>query len=102
MLAVASRVTVLAPMLVLLGLFLAPTLISGYLLATALTPPRSRTEAYPWNASALNGGAAIGSVVAGYLAAQAGATAAFAVSGGAAVALVAAAATRRQTLGAPG
>lgn len=53
--------------LVLLGLFLAPSLITGYLVADAIVPENGRTEASTWINTAVNLGASLASAAAGLL-----------------------------------
>ncbi|WIB65793.1 MFS transporter [Curtobacterium sp. MCBD17_040] len=53
--------------LVLLGLFLAPSLVTGYLVADAVVPESARTEASTWVNTAVNLGAALASAAAGAL-----------------------------------
>lgn len=49
----------------LIGVFLAPQLIVGYLIADTRTDPRTRTEASSWISTAVNFGAALGAVLFG-------------------------------------
>ncbi|MDJ1136807.1 MFS transporter [Streptomyces iconiensis] len=51
--------------LVLVGLFLAPSLVTGYLIADAIAPEGSRTEASTWINTAINLGASLASAGAG-------------------------------------
>lgn len=90
----ASSVGMLACLLLVLGLALAPSMIAAYLLATELTPNHRRTETYSWNGSALNAGAAIGAATGGVLTTHAGAGIAFATTGGCSAILVGLASTR--------
>ncbi|MCJ1712899.1 hypothetical protein ACLBWP_13620 [Microbacterium sp. M1A1_1b] len=53
--------------LAILGVFLAPSLVTGYLVGDAIVPERSRTEASTWVNTAVNLGAAMASAVAGVL-----------------------------------
>lgn len=53
--------------LALLGLFLAPSLVTGYLVADAVVPEAARTEASTWVNTAVNLGAALASAAAGVL-----------------------------------
>lgn len=80
----ARHVVVLAVLLVALGLFLAPTLVTGYLLADELCPASARTEASSWVSTASNAGAAASAALAGVLVDRGTTTVAFAA--GAAVA----------------
>jgi len=85
-LAVAQHVLVLGVLLTALGLFLAPALVTGYLLADELSPASARTEASSWINTASNAGAAIGAALAGVLVDHVNTTAAF-VAGAAAACL---------------
>ena len=58
-LALAPTVVLLAIGLATVGFFLAPSLVTGYLLADELTAPGVRTEASSWINTALNAGAAV-------------------------------------------
>lgn len=51
--------------LVVLGIFLAPSLITGYLVADAVVPAAGRTEASSWINTAVNLGASVASALAG-------------------------------------
>ena len=51
--------------LAIVGFFLAPSLVTGYLLADELTTPEVRTEASSWINTAVNAGAAAAAVVVG-------------------------------------
>jgi MFS family permease len=51
--------------LALVGLFLAPSLITGYLIADAIVPETSRTEASTWINTSVNLGASLASAAAG-------------------------------------
>lgn len=62
-----SALPLFAAGLVLLGAFLAPSLITGYLVADAVVPPEGRTEASSWVNTAVNLGASLASAVAGAL-----------------------------------
>lgn len=63
----AGPLLLFAAGLVLLGLFLAPSLITGYLVADAIVPENSRTEASTWINTAVNLGASLASAAAGVL-----------------------------------
>lgn len=71
LLVLAFNVVVLGIGLALVGFFLAPSLVTGYLLADELTAPQVRTEASSWINTAVNTGAAIaaagGGLVVDYL-----------------------------------
>ncbi|MET3804979.1 MFS family permease [Nakamurella sp. UYEF19] len=99
MMAVLSGTLVLAPGLpalgfglAVVGFFLAPSLVTGYLLADHLTSPAVRTEASSWINTAVNSGAAAASAVAGLLIDARSTGTAFTVGAIAAVICVAAAA----------
>lgn len=81
-LAAAQHVLVLGALLITLGCFLAPALITGYLLADDLSPAAVRTEASSWVNTASNAGAAASAAVAGVLVDRVDTTAAFAVGAG--------------------
>ena len=74
----ARSVTLLAALLVVLGLFLAPARVTGYLLSDDLTPPETRTEASTWINTASNAGAAASAALAGVLVDRYGPATAFA------------------------
>jgi MFS family permease len=95
----ASWVWLLAVLLVVVGLFLAPSLVTGYLCADALTPEHERTEASTWINTAVNGGAALASAIGGALVDAASPAAAFALGSAAALVCVAVAARWLRPLG---
>jgi MFS family permease len=68
----APSVIVLAVGLALAGMFLAPTLITGYLIADGSVPKASQTEASAWINTTVNFGASIASAVAGVIVDQSG------------------------------
>lgn len=99
LMAVLSGALVFAPGLLALGLglavvgfFLAPSLVTGYLLADQLTSPAVRTEASSWINTAVNFGAAAASALAGLLVDTSSTGTAFAVGAAAAAICLAAAA----------
>ncbi|MEU0413546.1 MFS transporter [Streptomyces griseorubiginosus] len=57
----------------LVGLFLTPSLITGYLIADAIVPETSQTEASTWINTSLNLGAALASAAAGIIIDRSGA-----------------------------
>lgn len=57
----------LAAGLFVVGLFLSPSMITGYLVADSIVPPVHRTEASSWINTAVNLGAALASALAGVL-----------------------------------
>jgi MFS family permease len=69
---VAQSVPAILPLLLLAGLFIAPTIGSGSQLLGTLAPPGMGTEAFAWGTSAIVAGAAAGSAVAGALAESSG------------------------------
>jgi len=62
-----SNSPVIAIALIAVGFFLAPALVTGYLLADDLTEPHLRTEASAWINTAINAGAALSVASAGVL-----------------------------------
>ncbi|MFF1632824.1 MFS transporter [Leifsonia sp. NPDC058248] len=100
-LAAASGLAALAPnevtigvVLLGAGLFLAPSLVTGYLLADSLTTERVRNEASTWINTAVNSGAAAGAALAGVLVDRTSTSLAFAVGAAIAVVLTVGAALR--------
>lgn len=63
----APTVTVLGIGLAAVGFFLAPSLVTGYLLADDITAPEVRTEASTWINAAVNAGAAAASAGVGVI-----------------------------------
>lgn len=94
--AFATNEVVMGVILVGIGVFLAPTVVTGYLLADALTAEHVRNEASTWINTAVNSGAAAGAALAGLLVDRTTTSVAFAVGAGIAVlaALTAAARVR--------
>jgi MFS family permease len=92
LLGLATNPALLAAALGLLGLFLAPAMVTGYLLGDELTSESVRTEASTWINTALNGGSALAAGLSGVLTAGTSPTLTFAAAGavGAASAAVAA------------
>lgn len=66
---------------VAIGLFLAPSIVTGYLAAEHLVPLHAATEASVWTNTALNLGAAIANAGAGALISGLGTTAAMLLAG---------------------
>lgn len=66
LLAVIEFAVVLGFGLAFVGFFLAPSLVTGYLLADELTAVEVRTEASSWINTAVNAGAAVAAVVVGF------------------------------------
>jgi MFS family permease len=92
----ARSVAQLAVVLVLAGLFIAPTAASSYVLIDLVSPRHARTEAFAWMSTAVAVGAAIGSSTAGLITEHFGVMAAltFAVASPAAGAVAAVTARR--------
>lgn len=86
------------PFLLLAGAFIAPAIATGSQLMGTLAPPGMTTEAYAWGPTALVGGIAVGSSLAGALVESHGWRAAVVLAGGAAFAGAALGAARRRTL----
>lgn len=91
-LAVASALLIPAPNMLLLGVvlatvgfFLAPSLITGYLLADALTSRDVQTEASSWINTAVNAGASAAAAAGGVMIEELGIPATFALGTAAAV-----------------
>ncbi|PSK98968.1 putative MFS family arabinose efflux permease [Murinocardiopsis flavida] len=97
-----SRLDALVPVaagLALVGFFLAPSLITGYLIADTIVAERSRTEASTWVNTAVNLGASLASAAAGAVIDGSGPGPALLLVGAVAVALAAAVPfTRLRTL----
>lgn len=92
----APTVLALAPLALLSGIAISPTLIASYALVEVLVPPAAHTEGYTLLSSGLLTGIAGGSALGGALAEGAGARSGFAVClVGAVVALLVAAGGRR-------
>ncbi|PPF70421.1 MFS transporter [Clavibacter michiganensis] len=68
----ALALVVLGAALVPVGLFLAPAMVSGYLLADAQTEPAVRTEASAWVNTAVNTGVALAAAAVGAIVDEAG------------------------------
>ncbi len=81
----AGSVAVLAPLIFVTGLAIAPVLISGLSLVERLVPRRALTEGLTWSVTALTVGVTIGAATAGPLIDAIGATAAFRLPATAAV-----------------
>ena len=79
----------LTPLVAVAGLFIAPTIVTGYSLVDALVPHTTRTEAFTWLTGSVAFGQAVAVTAAGLLTDQAGARAGFTVPlAGAALALL--------------
>lgn len=85
LLSLAPGVVTLGIGLVAVGFFLAPSLVTGYLLADDLTAPEVRTEASSWINTAINTGAALAAAAAGIAVDVASTTAAFVMGASAAI-----------------
>lgn len=81
----APNVPALVPCAFVVGLGIAPLLITSFGLIERIAPPGSLTEALAWFSTGLNAGYGAGAAVVGGIADAAGARAAFAVAVGAAV-----------------
>lgn len=66
-LGMVTSVTATAIILTIVGLFLAPSLITGYLAADSITSPAARTEASSWINTSVNLGAVISASATGIL-----------------------------------
>ena len=66
-LAFAESVLAAVLMLVAVGFFLAPSLITGYLIADSITAPVARTEASSWINTSVNLGASLSAAVVGVI-----------------------------------
>lgn len=86
LLAVAPSLVLLGAGLALVGFFLAPSLVTGYLLADELTRPEVRTEASSWINTAVNAGASLAAAGGGLLVDRIGPGAAFTAGAGVALA----------------
>lgn len=73
--------------LALVGLFLAPSLITGYLIADTIVPASGRTEASTWINTSVNLGASLASAAAGIAIERSGAWLALVLMGVIALAL---------------
>lgn len=80
-LALAPTLPAMAPLTVLSGIFLAPTLACAFTLVDGLAPRGTVTEAFGWLVAAMGGGGSAGMALAGILGDQAGSHGAFAVAG---------------------
>jgi MFS family permease len=96
--ALATNAVVIGIILVGIGVFLAPTVVTGYLLADALTAEHVRNEASMWINTAVNSGAAGGAALAGLLVDRSSTSVAFAVGAGIAVLATLTAAMRVQSV----
>lgn len=85
LLALAPGVVLLGFGLAAVGFFLAPSLVTGYLLADDLTDEEVRTEASSWINTAVNAGAALAAAAAGVAVEAASPSAAFVMGAAAAL-----------------
>jgi MFS family permease len=97
-LALAPSMLVMAPLALLAGVCIAPTLTAGNQIAGDVAPPGTETEAYTWPVTSLVVGLAIGNWAAGALVEAVDWRAAFLVSAGGAGLSALLAAARRRTL----
>jgi MFS family permease len=91
-LALAPSIVLMAPVSILAGVAIAPTLIAGFTLVQKLVPSGALTEGLNWMITALGMGAAVGAWTAGLIADSAGGRLAFlvaVVAGGTAVIMAA-------------
>ena len=98
LLVLAPTVALLAPVPVLAGAAIAPTLIAGFVLVQSLVPSNALTEGLNWTITGLGVGAAVGAWAAGLIADAAGGNAAFLVTSAAGVVAVLVAASGRARL----
>ena len=91
LLAALGSVAVLGFGLVVVGFFLAPSLVTGYLLADDITAVEVRTEASSWINTAVNAGAAVAAVMVGLAMDAVESRLGFIIGGGMALILVMAA-----------
>ncbi|WP_166784730.1 MFS transporter [Cryobacterium sp. TMT2-14] len=91
LLATLGSVVVLGFGLVVVGFFLAPSLVTGYLLADDITAVEVRTEASSWINTAVNAGAAVAAVMVGLAMDAVESRLGFIIGGGMALILVMAA-----------
>jgi MFS family permease len=89
----------IAVVLVVGGLFIAPTAAASYVLIDLVSPRHTRTEAFAWMSTAVAVGGAVGSSTAGLITEQFGVMAALTFCVTSAAAGAAAAATARRPLG---
>jgi MFS family permease len=80
-LALAPSMPSMIALALLSGIFLAPTLATSFTLIDDLAPRGTVTEAFAWIVTAVSGGAALGSAMAGVMSDHAGVHGAFACAG---------------------
>jgi MFS family permease len=97
-LALAPSILAMAPLALLAGICIAPTLTAGNQIAGSVAPPGAETEAYTWPITSLVVGLAVGNWVAGAIVEAVDWRAAFLVSAGGAGLAALLAAARRHTL----
>lgn len=69
----------MSPLMLVVGLFIAPTIVTGYSLVDALVPQATRTEAFTWLTGSVAFGQAVAVTVAGLLTDRSGSHAGFTV-----------------------
>jgi len=97
-LAVAPSIAAMAPLVLLAGLCIAPTLTAGNQIAGAVAPDGAETEAYTWPITALVIGLAVGNVTTGAVVSASGWQAGALAAAGGAVAAAVLATLGRHTL----
>jgi MFS family permease len=80
-LALAPGLPFMIPLAFVSGIFLAPALAASFTLIDSLAPRGTVTEAFAWLVTAIAGGSALGSMIAGVMGDQAGVRAALACAG---------------------
>lgn len=88
-LAFADSVLAMVLILVAVGFFLAPSLITGYLVADSITVPAARTEASSWINTSVNLGASLSAATVGLIVDEASPGTALAIGGSTALLLTA-------------
>lgn len=76
---VTNSAVLLGALGVVVGLFIAPAIVTGYTLVDALVPPRARTEAFTWLTGSVALGQALAVTAAGFLTDRGGPHAGFTV-----------------------
>lgn len=86
-LAFAASILATALILIAVGFFLAPSLITGYLVADSITAPAARTEASSWINTSVNLGASLSAAATGLIIDQSSPAAALTIGGSTALIL---------------
>jgi len=97
-LAAAGSVAVLAPLLLVSGLTIAPTLSTAMTLMSDAAPPGTLTEAFTWSSTGITAGIAAGAAAGGSLVEAAGTGASFGLAAGACALAAVVGAARRPVL----